>query len=77
MLELYQFEQCPHSRRVREAMTELGLSYTLHNRTNSETEKKMIEIGGKRQVPFLVDPERSIQMYEADDIIRYLEENYS
>ena len=29
-------------------------------------------MGGKRQVPFLVDTDRNIQMYESDDIIEYL-----
>jgi hypothetical protein len=30
MLELYQTEWCPASRRVRERLTELGLDYLVH-----------------------------------------------
>ena len=30
MLELYQTEWCPASRRVREHLTELGLDYLVH-----------------------------------------------
>lgn len=31
-----------------------------------------IELGGKKQFPFLVDPNTGKQMYESDDIINYL-----
>ena len=40
--------------------------------SNKESEDSLINIGGKRQVPFLVDRERNIQMYESNDIIEYL-----
>lgn len=77
MIELYQIEHCPYCVKVREKLTELGLSYIVHNRTNAETEKRLIQLGGKRQVPFLVDPEQNVMMYESDDIVNYLEEQYS
>ena len=41
----------------------------IKNKTNEET---LIKLGGKRQVPFLVDNDRNIQMYESNDIIEYL-----
>jgi glutaredoxin len=31
MLELYQAEGCGYSAKVREALTELGVSYVIHN----------------------------------------------
>lgn len=77
MMELYQIEHCPYCVKVREKLTQLGLSYIIHNRTNPETEKKMIELGGSRQVPFLVDTEKNVKMYESDDILGYLEEHYT
>ena len=40
--------------------------------SNIESEDSLIKIGGKRQVPFLVDNERNIQMYESNDIIEYI-----
>ena len=40
--------------------------------SNNESKESLIKIGGKRQVPFLVDTERNIQMYESNDIIEYL-----
>ncbi len=77
MLELYQIEQCPYCQTVRSKMTELGLSYIAHNRTNPEVEKKIIELGGKRQVPMLVDPNHDLVLYESEDIVQHLEKHYS
>ena len=39
---------------------------------NKASEDSLIQLGGKRQVPFLVDNDRNIQMYESADIIEYL-----
>ena len=41
----------------------------IKDKTNEES---LIKLGGKRQVPFLVDTDRNIQMYESNDIIEYL-----
>lgn len=35
---------------------------------------ELVSIGGKMQVPFLVDSERDVSMYEANDIIDHLRE---
>ena len=43
----------------------------------SESEEALSELmqkGGKRQVPFLVDNEAGVSMYESSDIIDYLRE---
>lgn len=76
-LELYEFESCPYCRKVREVLTELDLEYLSrpsahgsHNRTRIE------KIGGKQQFPFLVDPNTGTQLYESEDIIDYLCEEY-
>ena len=36
---------------------------------------ELLEKGGKMQVPFLVDTEKDVSMYESSDIIDYLREN--
>jgi glutathione S-transferase len=36
----------------------------------------VIRHGGKRQFPFLRDPNTEVEMYESDDIVRYLFEHY-
>ena len=40
--------------------------------SDKASEDALIQMGGKRQVPFIVDNDRNIQMYESDDIIEYL-----
>ena len=35
-------------------------------------EEELIKIGGKRQVPFIIDRDNKVEMYESDEIIEYL-----
>ena len=84
MLELYQAEGCPYSQTVREALTDLGVSYVAHNPRlhggevrNEQTHEELTEFGGQDQIPFLVDHQRGITMYESDDIVDYLREHYA
>jgi glutathione S-transferase len=83
MLELYQAEDCPYSATVREALTELGVSYVCHNPRrhggevrNEQTLEELVELGGQDQIPFLVDHQRGVTMHESDDIVDYLETHY-
>ncbi len=78
MLELYQKEECPYCRKVREALTELDLDYICRNAKGKESRKHALleRLGGKTQVPFLVDTNRGVRMYESDDIVAYLKEHY-
>ncbi len=77
MLELYQKEGCPFCQKVRARMTELDLDYICRNvRDGSKKEDMLIKLGGKVQVPFLVDSDKGVAMYESDDIVKYLEKNY-
>jgi glutathione S-transferase len=36
--------------------------------------EELVSLGGKSQVPFLVDGERNVSMYESSDIIDHLRE---
>ncbi|WP_226006632.1 glutathione S-transferase N-terminal domain-containing protein [Natrinema salinisoli] len=86
MLELYQFEGCPHCEKVREKLSELGISYVNHNPrlgkshdqevTNQQTHEELVEMGGMDQVPYLVDTQRETSLYESDDIVEHLETYY-
>ena len=86
MLELYQAEGCPHCAKVRDKLTELGVSYVLHNPRlpgkqggdvlNERTYEEMTELGGLDQIPYLVDSSREEKLYESDDIVEYLEAHY-
>ncbi len=83
MLELYQAEGCGYSGTVREKLTELGVSYVVHNpRTaagetrNEGTHDELLTLGGEDQIPFLVDHQHGVTMYESDEIVEYLDEQY-
>jgi glutathione S-transferase len=73
-LDLYEFEACPYCRKVREALSILDLDARVHpcpkggTRFRPEVERR----GGKQQFPYLVDPNTGKEMYESDDIVRYL-----
>ncbi len=38
--------------------------------------EELIERGGEKKVPFLVDDEQGVELYESDDIIAHLKEKY-
>jgi glutaredoxin len=85
MLELYQSESCPHSAKVREKLSKLGVSYVVHNPrlpgdeggdvTNDLTHDEL-KAGGEDQIPYLVDTGRGVTMYGSDDIGAYLADHY-
>ncbi len=86
MLELYQSEGCPHCAKVREKLSELGVSYVAHNPrlpgdvggdvTNEVTHDRLTA-AGEDQIPYLVDTDRGVATYESDEIVAYLEERYA
>ena len=72
MLDLYVLESCPYCNKVRSYMDENGIKYNKIDIADKISEDALIKLGGKRQVPFLVDNDRNIQMYESNDIIEYV-----
>lgn len=72
MLDLFILETCPYCKKVMDFLDKESIKYNKIDINNKDSENSLIQIGGKRQVPFLVDNERNIQMYESDDIIEYL-----
>lgn len=78
MLELYQFEECPYCRRVRVKLTDLGLSYIIHNVPREREERHELEkLSGQKFVPVLIDPNTNTTIADDDDkAISYLEERY-
>mmetsp|Transcript_18887 Transcript_18887/g.52907 ORF Transcript_18887/g.52907 Transcript_18887/m.52907 type:complete len:347 (+) Transcript_18887:111-1151(+) len=77
-LEIYEFELCPFCKKVREAITMLDLDVIFYPtpRDGDIWRPKAIEMGGKKQFPYLVDPNTGRSMYESDDIIKYLFNTY-
>lgn len=99
LLELWSFEASPYTRLVREVLTELELSYILHNvpkerwqdmgpavlrlkpgkyipLPNGKREKVVEVMGRDIQVPYLVDPNTGVKMFESAKIMKYLKKQY-
>lgn len=77
-LELWSYEASPFSRIVRERLSELELPYRLHNvARGSKARRAFIEMSGKMQVPFLVDPNTGVRMFESAEIVAYLDRTYA
>ena len=72
MFDLYILPTCPYCKKVISFMDENGIKYNTIDISDKSAEDALIQAGGKRQVPFFVDRERNIQMYESLDIIEYL-----
>ncbi|WP_394846003.1 glutathione S-transferase N-terminal domain-containing protein [Pendulispora brunnea] len=78
LLELYEREVCPFSRKVREALSILDLDAIVHpcapepRRFRSAVEGYV----GKFQIPLLVDPNTSATITDSDAIVRYLFRHY-
>src|SRR5579859_6313044 len=78
LLELYEFEGCPHCRRLREALSELDLDAMVYPCPPGGTRfrPRALELGGRRRFPLLVDPNTGVTMYESSDIVGYLVSTY-
>lgn len=72
MLDLYILESCPYCKKVLSFLETTSEKYNKIDINIKQNEEALIKLGGKRQVPFLVDNDRNVQMYESDDIIEYL-----
>jgi glutathione S-transferase len=77
-LELYEFEACPFCRKVREALSILDLDALIYPcpKGGKQFREALRTRAGKAQFPYLVDPNTGVEMYESQDIIRYLFERY-
>lgn len=76
MLTLYVKTGCPFCHKVLAAGEELGLLFEQKNIADYAVATELIARGGKRQVPYLVDSERGVEMYESGDIVAYLRTQY-
>ena len=75
MLTLYETEWCPDSHRIRQLMTELGLTYTAVNvAADKEQRPEVVAVSGQSGVPVLQDGDRVY--VEPDDALEYLRATY-
>ncbi len=77
MLTLYQAEWCPHSRRVRMRLTELGIPFlAMQVEPRPEDREELREASGDESIPVLLT-EDGEAIGDADEIIAWLDEHFA
>lgn len=78
MLTLYYKPTCPYCQHVLGEAEDMGVQFRLKDvDSDPSLYEELIEQGGKHQVPFLIDSERGVKLYESENIIAYLKEHYA
>ncbi len=77
MLILYWRPTCPFCHRVLDTAGELGLTFEKKDIADPVVAAELVKRGGRQQVPYLVDTERGVEMYESMDIDAYLRAQYA
>ncbi|MBM9501815.1 glutathione S-transferase N-terminal domain-containing protein [Leptospira sp. 201903071] len=77
-MKLYHFFGCPYCAYVRDEFSKMGLvpgkDYELVEASRGTPGRdEVVRLGGKSQVPFLVD-DGATQMYESRDIVAYVKQ---
>lgn len=76
MLTLFVRTGCPFCHKVLDTVVELGVEVVQQNIANQSVADELVALGGKRQVPYLVDSDRGVALYESMDIDAYLRAQY-
>lgn len=76
MLTLYYKPTCAFCRRVLAVIDRLGIQVELLDINEDNNEAQLVALGGKSVVPYLVDSEKNVAMYESDEIVTYLQTQY-
>ena len=77
VLTLYQAEWCPHSHRVRQRLTELGLPFVaMQVEPRPEDRHELRDASGDDAIPVLVTDEGEA-IGDADEIIAWLDAHYA
>ncbi len=76
MMTLYIKVGCPYCMKVQKAVEKLGIAVAEKKISDQGVWDEVVRLGGKHQVPFLVDEERGTSLYDSSAIVRYLCEHY-
>lgn len=74
-LILYHSRSCPFCHKVFRFMDAKGITLEMRDVSDQKNRQDLIAIGGMAQVPCLVIDGKAL--YESDDIILYLDKNFS
>ena len=72
MYTLYIKPSCPFCEKTLRAIDGYDFEITTKDITEDGVVEELIEHGGKKQVPYLIDHEKDVSMYESGAIISYL-----
>ena len=76
-IELWGYEASPFVRLVREVLCELEIPYYLHSTARGSVKRaELRKLTGTFQVPYIVDPNTDIAMFESAEIAEYLKATY-
>jgi len=78
-LILYEYTASPFCKRVRETINVLDLTVIYKpcpGARQSKFSDELFERTGRRTVPYLIDPNTGVEMFESDDQIQYLLDTY-
>lgn len=75
MMKLYQFESCPYCKMVREALSDLEITYININVPRERSKRQEVfEVSKQWTVPVLVDGD--VMLDDEEKILPYLAEKY-
>jgi glutathione S-transferase len=75
--ELYQAEWCPHSRRVRQRLTELGVPFVARQVPADPADRQELRARtGHQEIPALLLEDGTPITGDADEIIAYLDRHH-
>ncbi len=78
-LILYEYDGSPFCKRVRETINLLDLTVEYRpcpGARQSAFSQELLDRTGKQTVPYLIDPNTGVEMFESDDQIKYLLDTY-
>lgn len=70
MITLYVMTGCPYCHKVIEAFDAHAVAYEVKDIAGAAALEELLERGGKRQVPFMIDGD--VALYESGDIIAHV-----
>ena len=76
MLELYILDTCKYCKKIQKLLDKKSMSYEVKNVANQYNYNQLMEKGGLDQVPFLVDTDNNVRIYNSADIIDYIDKTY-
>jgi glutathione S-transferase len=76
MIILYINPACPFCTKTIEVAKEVGAPLTVKDVHDAGVADELIRLGGKKQMPYMVDDVHGVSMYESDDIMAYLHKTF-